>query len=286
MAKKSVTLPSDAIKRLVREALNEDRASEDATSRLIPARRRIAAVVLCEEDCVLAGTAFLPEIFGGSLRWKSGRGIRDGRRVLRGSIIGRLEGSARKILSRERTALNLLSHLSGIATLTRRYVDQIPPGCRTRILDTRKTLPGLRLLEKYAVRCGGGVNHRFSLAENIFLKDNHLASLDWSSWRRRLLRLDRSGTRPFLIVEVDAVERVEDALSVRPNRILLDNLSNTEVRRAMRIIDGRAEIEVSGGVTPDRVKSLARLGVDYISVGALTISAPAIPFSLEVLGPK
>jgi nicotinate-nucleotide pyrophosphorylase (carboxylating) len=192
--------------------------------------------------------------------------------------VARVTGSLRAILTGERTALNLLGRLSGIATLTRRYVDAVA-GTGVAILDTRKTTPGLRALEKHAVASGGGRNHRFGLFDGVLVKDNHLRAA--GSVRGAVERL-RDATDLPVEVECDTLEQVEEALAAGADAILLDNMSPDQLRAAVALARGRARIEASGGVTLDTVRAIAETGVDEISVGALTHSAPALDVSLEL----
>jgi nicotinate-nucleotide pyrophosphorylase (carboxylating) len=203
--------------------------------------------------------------------------VAEGDRVEPGPI-ARVEGRARAVLSGERLALNLLGRLSGIATLTRRYVDAVE-GTGTTILDTRKTTPGLRELEKHAVRCGGGSNHRFGLFDGVLIKDNHLRLA--TSIGEAVARARATGLS--VEVECDTLEQVVEALEVSADRILLDNMSLDELRAAVALVDGRTKLEASGGVTVADARAVAETGVDFISVGALTHSAPALDVSLEVL---
>jgi len=191
----------------------------------------------------------------------------------------RLSGRTRALLSGERVALNLLGRLSGIATQTRRFVEAVD-GTGVAILDTRKTTPGLRALEKYAVRVGGGVNHRFGLDDAVLVKDNHLRLAGGVA--AAVKRLRAAGLAP-LEVEADTLEQVEQALSLGVERILLDNMSPAEAARAVEIVSRRAELEVSGGVTLENVRAYAETGVDAISIGALTHSARSLDVSMEVL---
>jgi nicotinate-nucleotide pyrophosphorylase (carboxylating) len=262
-------------------ALAEDEASRDATSALLPRDWTIPACVIAKEPCVLAGLDAVAA-FGGRVAVRRRR--RDGMRVASGDVIASLVGPARDILSAERVVLNLMARMSGIATLTLAYVERLAKGSRTRILDTRKTTPGLREIEKYAVLCGGGFNHRMNLAESIFIKDNHLAARSLDSLMREARR---RGSRTEIIVEADTPERVREVLAHRPDRILLDNMTDDDVRDATRLIRatrGRIAIEVSGGITIGRIARLSRMNVDYISVGALTHAARAVDLSLEVEG--
>jgi nicotinate-nucleotide pyrophosphorylase (carboxylating) len=192
--------------------------------------------------------------------------------------VARLEGPARAVLTGERTALNLLGRLSGIATLTSRYVGTVA-GTRAKILDTRKTTPGLRALERYAVRCGGGRNHRFGLHDAILLKENHLRIAGGIRAATAALG-DRNGT--FLEVEAETLDEVGDAIEAGVDRILLDNMSVQDVRRAVELAAGRVPLEASGGITLDNVRAYAETGVDFVSVGALTHGARSLDVSLEV----
>jgi nicotinate-nucleotide pyrophosphorylase (carboxylating) len=191
--------------------------------------------------------------------------------------IARLEGRARALLGGERLALNLLGRLSGVATLTRRYVDAVA-GTGAEILDTRKTTPGLRLLEKYAVRCGGGRNHRLALDDGILIKDNHLRVAGSIGAAVELAQ----ATGELVEVECDTLDQVKDALAARADMILLDNMPPALLSQAVALTDGRAKLEASGGVTLDNVRAIAETGVDFVSIGALTHSARALDVSMEV----
>ena len=227
---------------------------------------------------MLAGTVAATETFAQldasvAVVWS----ITDGGEVTAGQVLGEVSGSLRSILGGERTALNLLQHCSGIATLTRRYV-RAARG-KARIRDTRKTLPGLRALEKAAVRAGGGFNHRESLSDAILIKDNHLAHLDLRQ------AVDRARARwPGRIVEVecDTLEQVADAVGARPDLLLLDNMSPDIAREAKVLVEGTIPLEVSGRVSLETVGAYAEAGVDYISVGAITHSAPALDIALDL----
>ena len=191
----------------------------------------------------------------------------------------RVEANARALLSAERTALNLLGRLSGVATLTRAYVDAVA-GTRARIVDTRKTTPGLRHLEKYAVRCGGGVNHRFGLDDAILIKDNHIAACGGVGQAVRRAR-SFAGHLMKVEVEVDGLDQLEEALAERPDVVMLDNFTVADLTRAVEVTAGRAVLEASGGVNLDTVAAIAATGVDVISVGALTHSAPVLDIGLD-----
>jgi nicotinate-nucleotide pyrophosphorylase (carboxylating) len=206
--------------------------------------------------------------------------VADGDRVSEGQVIARLSGSTRGILAAERTALNFLQRMSGIATLTAQFVAAVE-GINVRIVDTRKTAPGLRLLDKYAVRAGGAWNHRVGLFDGVLIKDNHLRAAGGVG---EAVRRARSGAHHLVRVEVEVqtLEEVEEAIAADADVIMLDNMGLAEIEEAVRVVAGRCETEVSGGVTLEMVRELAECGVNYISVGALTHSAPALDLSLEI----
>jgi len=204
--------------------------------------------------------------------------------VEKGTRVCLLSGPARGILTGERTALNFLQRLSGIATLTRQFVDEIA-GTKAKILDTRKTTPTLRVLEKYAVAVGGGTNHRLGLFDAVMIKDNHrviLARLGPKALGDAVAAARKNHPAAPIIVEADTLEQVEEALAAGADHVLLDNMTPDELREAVTLVGGRAKTEASGGVTLQSVRAIAQTGVDYISVGALTHSARAVDFSLEV----
>jgi nicotinate-nucleotide pyrophosphorylase (carboxylating) len=205
----------------------------------------------------------------------------DGDRVKPGDVLARMDGNARAILAAERTALNLMGRLSGVATLTRAYVDAVA-GTNAAIADTRKTTPGLRALEKYAVRCGGGVNHRFGLDDAILIKDNHVAACGSVGEAVRKARA-AAGHLIKVEVEIDGLDQLEDALAHRPDVVMLDNFSLDDLRRAVAQTASRATLEASGGVTLTTVRAIAETGVDVISVGALTHSAPVLDIGLDAM---
>lgn len=278
------TLPAAEIRRAVRQGLEEDLAQGDATTTLIfsspvPAQ----AEIIAQQPLVIAGMAAAVQTFlmvDPSLRLSVSK--RDGDRAKNGEILLYVEGDGRSILQAERVALNFLQHLSGIATLTQQFCRAVL-GYPASILDTRKTLPGWRALQKWAVSLGGGVNHRQSLSDGILIKDNHLALLR-SNQRPieqacRLARAHRSNTLP-VIVEVESLSEVRQALAGKPDIILLDNMAPNLVRRAVALIKKQASVEVSGGITLKNVRAMAAAGADRISIGALTHSAPAARVSL------
>lgn len=271
---------------LVRAALAEDIGSGDATTlAVIPADLQTTAAMVTRQDCVCAGLPLAEMIFedlDSGLAFEAL--VADGTACQAGQTLATIHGSARAILTGERTALNFLQRLSGIATLTRRYVEALGE-CRTRILDTRKTTPGLRLLEKYAVRMGGGQNHRFGLYDRIMIKDNHreLARFAGPDAIRRAVDACRRAYPDLEVeVEADSLEDVQAAAEAGAEYILLDNMSDDDMAEASRINAGRARLEASGGITLKRLPGLARLNLDFISVGALTHSAPAVDIGLDI----
>ena len=277
-------LSRKALLPLIKAALREDRARHDATSRaVLPAALRIRARIIAKAPGILAGVKLAALVFttlDPSLRCRLHR--RSGAALKLGTPILTVEGRARSIFAAERTALNFLGHLSGVATLTRAFVDRAR-GTRARILDTRKTLPGLRALEKYAVRAGGGTNHRSDLAEAILIKTNHLKALGRSQTIPKAIAKTRS-VRPknFVEVEVANLREFKAALGAKPDAILLDNWRLPDIRTAVLLRKSTILLEVSGGVTLANVRAIAKTGVDRISIGRLTHSAPSLDVSLEV----
>jgi nicotinate-nucleotide pyrophosphorylase (carboxylating) len=265
-------------------ALTEDIGFGDLTSEaLFGADDRCRAVILLKEEGVLCGLPAARAAFR-----KLDQAVELERLVAEGELVDeaprevvRLSGRARALLGAERVALNLLGRLSGIATLTRRFVEAVE-GSGVAILDTRKTTPGLRILEKYAVQIGGGVNHRLGLFDAVLVKDNHLRLA--GGVEEAVRRLRTSVSLP-LEVEADTLEQVEQALGLGVERILLDNMSPAEVAAAVEFVAARAQLEVSGGVTLENVRAYAETGVNAISIGALTHSARSLDVSLEVLSP-
>jgi nicotinate-nucleotide pyrophosphorylase (carboxylating) len=281
---------------LVTAALREDGAAHDVTSiTVIPPDARISARIIAKAPGVIAGTqvaAWTFEAVDDALRCDVVRP--DGRAVGRGDAVLAVEGSARSIFAAERTALNFLGHLSGIATLTRQFVQRVHLS-RAQILDTRKTLPGLRMLEKQAVTAGGGRNHRLGLADALLIKTNHLEVLRQGTGSRirgiayALRQAQRRTPRQVVGVEVTTLAEFRAALAERPSYILLDNWSLPMIRQAvaLRRLAPRPQpwLEVSGGVTLENVRAIAKTKVDRISIGRLTHSAPALDVSLEVVTP-
>jgi nicotinate-nucleotide pyrophosphorylase (carboxylating) len=278
------TLPAADIRRAVRLGLQEDLADGDVTTAaLFSAPTPARATIVAQQPLVVAGLAAAVQTFllvDPSLKLSVQR--RDGQEARSGDVVLRIEGDGRSILQAERVALNFLQHLSGIATLTRSFCRAVR-GYPARILDTRKTLPGWRTLQKWAVALGGGTNHRRSLGDGILIKDNHQALVRGlgQTLADACRAARRSGARKFdVIVEVESLAEVQDALNGRPDVILLDNMTPTMVRRAVNAIGGKASVEVSGGITLKNVRAMAAAGADRISIGALTHSAPAATLSL------
>jgi nicotinate-nucleotide pyrophosphorylase (carboxylating) len=265
---------------LVRRALEEDAAAADVTSgAVIEAGQRARGVVMAKSALVVAGLDVAAEAFRQldpavviEVLWA------DGSHVEANEPIAFVTGNARALLAAERTALNFLQRLSGVATLTATFVSAAAG--RITILDTRKTTPGLRVLEKYAVRCGGGTNHRQRLDDGILIKDNHKRLA--GGVRQAVERALRASPHPPVEVEVETLSELDEALAAGAPRILLDNFSTYDIREAVARVAGRATIEISGGVTLDRVPELATTGADVVSVGALTHSAPAADLSFEL----
>jgi len=274
------SLPST--RSLLRLAIDEDIASGDLTSRLtVPVDAEGRAEIRTKEPLCLAGAPIIRRVCeAAGVRLRVEAHAHDGDRLKAGDLVARLAGNARELLAIERVTLNLLQHLSGIATLTAEFVAAVS-GCGCRIVDTRKTLPGLRALQKYAVRMGGGYNHRQRLDDGILIKDNHITAAGGLS---AAVLAAQTGAPHGMKVEVECSTRSEvtEALNAGAEIILLDNMSIDEVRHAVQRINGRAIVEASGGVTLSSVRMLAETGVDIISVGALTHSAPAVDIHMTL----
>jgi nicotinate-nucleotide pyrophosphorylase (carboxylating) len=274
-----VAVATDILERAVYAALAEDVGEGDVTTdATVDADTAGAASLVLRETGVVCGLRAAELVFRAlddEIAFEPL--VEDGTLVARGPV-ARVSGSLRAILTGERTALNFLARLSGIATLTRRYVDAVD-GTGVSILDTRKTTPGLRVLEKYAVLTGGGHNHRFGLDDGVLVKDNHLRAA--SSVHAAVERV-RATTDLPIEVECDTLEQVEEALASEADAILLDNMRVDQLRRAVALVRGRARLEASGGVDLDTVRAIAETGVDEISVGALTHSARSLDVSLEL----
>jgi nicotinate-nucleotide pyrophosphorylase (carboxylating) len=266
---------------LARHALEEDRAFADITTRaIVPAAARARARLVARQPGVIAGIPLVVAAFRALGDVAARVVIQDGGRVGAGDVVADLTGPARALLSAERVALNFAQRLSGIATLTARYVEAVR-GTRARIYDTRKTTPTLRVLEKYAVRCGGGVNHRADLAAAVLIKDNHLTALGGDV--ALAVRRAREAAGPGIVIEVECDDetQVRAALEARADVILLDNMCLDALRACVALVGGRVPVEASGGVTLDTVRAIAECGVGRISVGALTHSAGALDLGLD-----
>jgi nicotinate-nucleotide pyrophosphorylase (carboxylating) len=265
---------------VVRRALAEDLGWGDVTTEAtVPPDVRARGVILVKSPCVIAGLDVAAETFrqlDPALTFACERS--DGERCAAGDVVARLQGSAAQMLTAERTALNFLQRMSGIATLTRRFVDAA--GGRIRILDTRKTTPTLRIFEKYAVRAGGGMNHRAGLDDGILIKDNHVRLA--GGVREAVRRMKEARQQMPIEVEAQSLDEVSAALEAGADVILLDNLSTADMQEAIKRIGGRAKTEISGGVSIERLPELAAIGADYVSIGALTHSAPAADLSFEL----
>jgi nicotinate-nucleotide pyrophosphorylase (carboxylating) len=275
-----MALAAGALERVVAAALAEDVGAGDVTTEaIVPADAVGSAELLVKEPGVVCGLAAAEAVFrelDSEVRFDAL--VEEGALLERPGVVAVVEGSLRAILTGERTALNLLGRLSGIATLTRRYVEAVA-GTGVGILDTRKTTPGLRQLEKHAVACGGGRNHRLGLDDGVLIKDNHLRAA--GSIAAAVERVRSASALP-VEVECDALAQVEEALAAGADAILLDNMGLEELRAAVALAAGRARLEASGGVTLEAVRAIAETGVDEISVGALTHSARSLDVSLEL----
>jgi nicotinate-nucleotide pyrophosphorylase (carboxylating) len=276
--------PPAILREAAARALGEDRGPADITTlACVPPEARGAARIFAKEACVLAGLVVAEQVFREqdpalvlTARAADGATLRAGDTVLE------IAGPAGSILTAERCALNFIQQLSGVATETRRYVDAVA-GTHAQILDTRKTVPGLRALQKYAVRCGGGVNHRLGLYDQFLIKDNHLALIgEGDRLAEAIHAARRLDPKAPLEVEVDRLDQIPAVVALGVDIILLDNMSLEETRAAIALIAGRAKTEASGNMTLERVPAVAATGVDFISVGALTHSVRAIDFSLEM----
>lgn len=270
------------IRELVLRALDEDLGRGDVTTdACVPRNTTGRAVLAAREPLVIAGLSVFADVFSAvDPQLTVERLAEDGALLSRSSLAARVSGPAHAILKGERVALNFVQRMSGVASTTRRFVDALPHGTRTRIADTRKTTPGLRALERYAVRCGGGHNHRDDLSSAVLIKDNHIAAC--GGIRSAIERARAYAPHTSRIeCEVDSMEQLHDAIAAGADIVLLDNFDDTTLRDAVAFIKGRAIVEVSGGVTLDRIPSIAQAGVDVISIGGLTHSARAVDLGLD-----
>ena len=272
--------PQELIEQTVRLALAEDVGPGDLTAALIPSSTQVEARVVTREAAVLAGSPWFQAVFRAlsdavQITWEVGESA-----LLRpGQTVCRLAGPARALLTGERAALNYLQLLSGTATTTRVYVEAIR-GTRAKLLDTRKTIPGLRLAQKYAVRCGGGHNHRLGLFDAVLIKENHIHAA--GSITAAVSRARTRYPKTPVEVEIEDLDQLQEAIHAGATRVLLDNFDLDGLESAVRAAGGRVELEASGGVTLDNVRAIADTGVDYISVGALTKDVRAIDFSMRL----
>jgi nicotinate-nucleotide pyrophosphorylase (carboxylating) len=276
----NLQLPHDLVE-TVQRALAEDVGNGDITAKLIAADTYTQAQIITREAAVLCGTAWFNEVFQQlddriSITWQT----QDGGVITPNQILCSLQGPARALLTGERTALNFLQLLSGTATQVQRYVTAIS-GTKAQILDTRKTLPGLRQAQKYAVRCGGGKNHRMGLYDAFLIKENHILAA--GSITRAVTLAHCLAEHLLLEVEVETLVQIEEALQAGAEILLLDNFTLTMLREAVVLVQGRAKLEASGGITIETIRSVAETGIDFISVGAMTKNVRAVDLSMRML---
>ncbi|MCS6857590.1 MAG: carboxylating nicotinate-nucleotide diphosphorylase [Sandaracinaceae bacterium] len=282
-----MNLPSlfpPVVDEIIRRALAEDIASGDVTTEaIIPIGKKGEALLVARENLVVAGLPVFAAVFSTiDPGVKVEQLVKDGEWVVAGGVLARIRGEARVILSGERVALNFIQRMSGIATRTRAFVEAVPPGCTTKICDTRKTTPGLRVLERYAVRCGGGWNHRDHLGAGVLIKDNHIACV--GSVREAIRRARAWAPHVMRIqCEVDSISQLVEAIEAGADGVLLDNFSDEDIQKAMEVAKGRVFVEVSGGITIERIPRIATMGVDVISIGSLTHSARAVDMGIDWL---
>lgn len=276
-------LDLNEISRIIKTSLAEDIGKGDITSDLtIPEDENTEMVFTTREDIIVCGLPILDILFKefeGKIN--SNELVKDGDRISAGSEILKVSGNARAILASERLALNLLQHMSGIATNSAKYVKAVE-GTNVKILDTRKTKPGLREIEKYAVNIGGATNHRIRLDDGILIKDNHISIAGGMEEICKKLPEIREKSDLKIEIECDTLEQVKQALSAKADIILLDNMSISQLSEAVKMVNGQALLEASGGITLNNIREIAETGVDFISVGALTHSAPAVDIGLDI----
>jgi len=269
------------IKKLVRQAISEDlRPSGDITSQLIKNNKRIKAKIISNENCIIGGLNYAKEVFKYSdkktfFKTKT----KDGKKIKKGKVVAIVYGRPKAILKSERVALNFLSFISGVATTTKKFVDRIK-GKNSKICCTRKTAPNLRTIQKYAVRLGGGINHRFNLSDEILIKDNHIA-ID-GNIRKLVKKAIKNRKGKKITVEVDNLKQLKKIMDLKFNRILFDNMSPKNLRKGVKLSNKLYETEASGGITLKNVRKIASTGVKRISVGKITHSAPAVDFKLSL----
>ena len=274
-----IQLSKTFILNTVKLALNEDLyPSGDITSSLVENDKSIKIKHIANQSAIVGGLLFAKQAFyliDQKIKFRIKK--RDGSNVKKGSLIATIEGKAKNILIAERVALNFLSHISGIATITNKFVKLA--GKKTKICCTRKTIPNLRVIQKYAVKIGGGINHRFNLSDEYLIKDNHIASSDLKTLVIKAIK-NKKGKK--ITVEVDNLNQLKSLMGLKFDRVLLDNMSSNNLKKAVKIINGFYETEASGNVNLKTVKSIAKTGVNRISIGSITHSAPAIDFKLEI----
>jgi nicotinate-nucleotide pyrophosphorylase (carboxylating) len=274
-----IQLSKSFILNTVKLALNEDLyPSGDITSSLVENDKNIKIKLIANQSAIVGGLLFAKQAFyliDQKIKFRIKK--RDGSNVKKGSLIATIEGKAKNILIAERVALNFLSHISGIATITNKFVKLA--GKKTKICCTRKTIPNLRVIQKYAVKIGGGINHRFNLSDEYLIKDNHIASSDLKTLVIKAIK-NKKGKK--ITVEVDNLNQLKSLMGLKFDRVLLDNMSSNNLKKAVKIINGFYETEASGNVNLKTVKSIAKTGVNRISIGSITHSAPAIDFKLEI----
>ena len=274
-----IQLSKTFILNTVKLALNEDLyPSGDITSSLVENDKSIKIKLIANQSAIVGGLLFAKQAFyliDQKIKFRIKK--RDGSNVKKGSLIATIEGKAKNILIAERVALNFLSHISGIATITNKFVKLA--GKKTKICCTRKTIPNLRVIQKYAVKIGGGINHRFNLSDEYLIKDNHIASSDLKTLVIKAIK-NKKGKK--ITVEVDNLDQLKSLMGLKFDRVLLDNMSINNLKKAVKIIKGSYETEASGNVNLKTVKSIAKTGVNRISIGSITHSAPAIDFKLEI----
>ena len=274
-----IQLSKTFILNTVKLALNEDLyPSGDITSSLVENDKNIKIKLIANQSAVIGGLLFAKQAFyliDQKIKFRIKK--KDGSNVKKGSLIATIEGKAKNILIAERVALNFLSHISGIATITNKFVKLA--GKKTKICCTRKTIPNLRVIQKYAVKIGGGINHRFNLSDEYLIKDNHIASSDLKTLVIKAIK-NKKGKK--ITVEVDNLKQLKSLMGLKFDRVLLDNMSSNNLKKAVKIINGFYETEASGNVNLKTVKSIAKTGVNRISIGSITHSAPAIDFKLEI----
>ncbi len=276
-------MPEYVTKEFLKYCIKEDIGKGDITTKLIYDKKNIqTGIITAKEPMVVCGTDLVPAVYSlidETLEFEIM--VADGKSVKKGDVIVMITGNSASILAGERTVLNFIQRLSGIASLTAQFVNALAKGSGTKVTDTRKTTPGWRTLEKYAVRTGGGTNHRFGLDDGIMIKDNHIETAGSIS---KAVERVRQGTHHLLKVEVEVtnIEQVKEALDCKADVIMLDNMSKEKMIEAIRLINGKAIVEISGGVTIEKIAELSKLGADFISVGALTHSAVAKDINLTI----